>query len=70
MSWSTSTDTGARVSPVAAAMSARERGRGASKSAWETRARLYSRRVCWRAAVGRARVGVLTPVEDSSRFTS
>src|SRR5665648_401650 len=49
-SLSTSAETVARVSPVAAAMSARETGDGASSTCRRVRARLWWRRLSWRAA--------------------
>src|SRR5665648_1076891 len=48
-SLSTSAETVARVSPVAAAMSARETGDGASSTCRRVRARLWWRRLSWRA---------------------
>src|SRR5665648_605313 len=56
-SLSTSAETVARVSPVAAAMSARETGDGASSTCRRIRARLWWRRLSWRAA--RPRLAVL-----------
>src|SRR5665647_3173588 len=56
-SLSTSAETVARVSPVAAAMSARETGDGASSTCRRVRARLWWRGLSWRAA--RPRLAVL-----------